>query len=237
MDKTHLLFDFFGTLVHYVPSPALEAYRRTYDVFAQAGYSGDYAEFVSLWSGVYTELETDARRTHQEFTMHTQAAVVAERGLGRDAERDSAALVERLFRTYLEDWNQGVAHIETVPGMIERLADRYTLGIVSNTHDTELVPAHLKRMAVFQHMDDIVTSAELGVRKPAAAIFEQALERLGVQASACVYVGDTFEADYQGATNAGLSCLLIDPERKSPVPELHRIDSIEQVPERILALG
>ena len=233
MQKTHVLFDFFGTLVRYSPSPAAQAYRRTYDVFTEAGYEGTSSDFIGLWSGVYAELEAQARRTCREFTMHTQATVVAERGIGR-ADR---ALVERLFRTYLADWNVGVRHIEGVSEMIERLAARYAMAVVSNTHDTELVPEHLAAMRVDHHMEVVVTSAELGVRKPATAIFEHALDRLEVSPQQCVYVGDTFDADYLGATNAGLSCFLIDADEETNVPDAHRLSSIAALPARLAAIG
>jgi putative hydrolase of the HAD superfamily len=41
-----------------------------------------------------------------------------------------------------------------------------------------------------------------------------------------IYVGDSFTADYLGATQAGLRCLLIDERRAHPVPEDARLASI-----------
>lgn len=52
-------------------------------------------------------------------------------------------------------------------------------------------------------VDTVVTSAEAGAPKPATAIFELALARLGTSASRAVHVGDS-AADEHGARAAGL---------------------------------
>jgi HAD superfamily hydrolase (TIGR01549 family) len=53
-------------------------------------------------------------------------------------------------------------------------------------------------------VDTIVTSAEAGAPKPAPAVFELALARLGVDAAAhVVHIGDAV-ADEEGAKAAGL---------------------------------
>ena len=229
LPKTHLLLDFFGTLVEYSPDPVGDGYRRTYDIMRHAGYSGTHEQFVALWSGIYAELEADARRTHREFTMHDQATAVLERSLGHAEQR----LTETLAETYLTDWNRGVVHIDGVAEMIKDLAQSYTLAVVSNTHDAALVPAHLSAMKVDQLFKAVVISAELGVRKPNSAIFEYALARLNSEPAQCVYVGDSFDADYKGAENAGLACFLIDPAREAGIPEEHRLMSIFDLPSRL----
>ena len=49
----------------------------------------------------------------------------------------------------------------------------------------------------------IVTSAEAGAPKPAPAVFELALDRLGVDAAQAVHVGDG-ASDEEGAHAAGM---------------------------------
>ena len=50
----------------------------------------------------------------------------------------------------------------------------------------------------------------LANRKPSHAIFEIALERIGVDASQAVHVGDLPEADGEGAASAGIRPVIID---------------------------
>ena len=61
----------------------------------------------------------------------------------------------------------------------------------------------LDRVGLGSLVTTVVTSAEAGAPKPAPAVFELALAKLGVQAEQAVHVGDAV-ADAQGARAAGL---------------------------------
>jgi putative hydrolase of the HAD superfamily len=62
---------------------------------------------------------------------------------------------------------------------------------------------HLERLGLDRAVDAIVTSAEVGARKPAPDVFLAALARLDVPAERAVHVGDD-EADEAGAAAAGM---------------------------------
>jgi putative hydrolase of the HAD superfamily len=61
-------------------------------------------------------------------------------------------------------------------------------------------------------VDGALASAEVGVAKPDPAIFRRALELVGVDARDAWHVGDTPEADIEGARAAGLRPILIARE-------------------------
>jgi FMN phosphatase YigB (HAD superfamily) len=62
---------------------------------------------------------------------------------------------------------------------------------------------YLDRLELGSLVDAIVTSAEAGLPKPAPAIFELALAKLGVAAGQAVHVGDAI-SDEEGARAAGM---------------------------------
>lgn len=62
---------------------------------------------------------------------------------------------------------------------------------------------HLGALGLGALVDAVVTSAEAGAPKPAPAVFELALARLGVTPERAVHVGDA-AADAEGARAAGL---------------------------------
>ena len=72
--------------------------------------------------------------------------------------------------------------------------------------------------AIGAHADEFVLSFEVGAVKPDPRIFEIALERLGVDASEAVMVGDSEEAD-GGAEALGCGFLLVDPLPTSERPD------------------
>jgi putative hydrolase of the HAD superfamily len=75
------------------------------------------------------------------------------------------------------------------------------LGVVSNW-DVGL-HEHLAALGLDSLLDTVVTSAEAGAPKPAPAVFELALSRLGAVPERTVHVGDA-AADEEGARAAGL---------------------------------
>jgi putative hydrolase of the HAD superfamily len=99
----------------------------------------------------------------------------------------------------------GALEFEELPGATDACralaAAGLRLAVVSNwdvaLHD------HLAALGLDGLLDAVVTSAEAGAPKPAPAVFELALARLGADASRTVHVGDA-EADAEGARAAGL---------------------------------
>lgn len=58
-------------------------------------------------------------------------------------------------------------------------------------------------------LDGVVSSAEVGARKPATAIFARALEVAGASPAEAVHVGDSAEYDVAGARAAGIEPVLV----------------------------
>lgn len=96
-----------------------------------------------------------------------------------------------------------------VPGSLDALAQRFRLGVVSNSNGT--VRALLQRVGLADRFETIVDSHEEGVEKPDPRIFTVALERMGLTASETAYVGDLYHVDVVGAKAAGLTPFLLDP--------------------------
>jgi putative hydrolase of the HAD superfamily len=134
----------------------------------------------------------------------------------RDLRRRCAAVIEDELRTSLpladvEDALLGAVRFRAypeVPDVLARLRARGArLAVVSNwdisLHDV------LERTALRPLVDAVVISAELGVAKPDPAIFAAALERLGATADGAMHVGDSLEADVEGARAAGIEAVFV----------------------------
>jgi putative hydrolase of the HAD superfamily len=77
------------------------------------------------------------------------------------------------------------------------------LAIVSN-FDQRLRPI-LRDLALAELFEQIVIPVDCGAAKPSRAIFDACLARLGLPASACVYVGDHARLDVEASHAAGLT--------------------------------
>jgi putative hydrolase of the HAD superfamily len=91
--------------------------------------------------------------------------------------------------------------------LLESLRERgLKLGLVSNAFDPGwLLHRDLEQMGIAQRLDFSVFSSEFGLRKPHPAIFERALEVLGVEAEQSLFVGDRLYEDVRGAAEVGMT--------------------------------
>ena len=108
------------------------------------------------------------------------------------------------------------------------------LGVVSNAEGR--VERDLETAGYKGAFDTIVDSHHVGVEKPDPAIFGIALERLGVDPEATVYVGDLPAVDVQGARAAGIRAILVDPHDHYADCDAPRIRTLRELPD-LLARG
>ncbi len=86
--------------------------------------------------------------------------------------------------------------------------------------------ANLGWTALFR---SVTFTQEVGVQKPDARVFHFALRRADVSSDDAIYVGDSWEADYVGAQNAGMSAVWLNRTgRPAPGPcrEIRSLDEL-----------
>jgi putative hydrolase of the HAD superfamily len=91
--------------------------------------------------------------------------------------------------------------------LLESLRSRgLRTGLVSNAFDPGwLLRRDLERMGLAERLDVAVFSSEVGKRKPHEAIFQAALEQLGVDPGRTIFVGDRRYEDVRGAKELGMT--------------------------------
>jgi putative hydrolase of the HAD superfamily len=87
---------------------------------------------------------------------------------------------------------------------LQQLCDQgYKLGIVTNG-TVRAQSVKIKQAGLADLVDEIVISEQEQVRKPDPRIFIRAVDRLGVKAQVCMFVGDNPQADIYGAHQVGM---------------------------------
>jgi HAD superfamily hydrolase (TIGR01549 family) len=121
-------------------------------------------------------------------------------------EVDDAAL-ERFLEAEHRGWAPARQLASTTHALLETLRDRgLKLALVSNAFDPPaLLHRDLADFGVAERLDAAVFSSEVGRRKPDAAIFERALELVGVAPERALMVGDRLLEDVGGAAALGIS--------------------------------
>lgn len=106
------------------------------------------------------------------------------------------------------------------------------VGVVSNADGR--VAAALERAGLAHLLDVIVDSGVVGVAKPDPAIFDFALEPLGLAHADTWYLGDTVAYDMVAAEAAGLLGWVIDHRSLHTVEHPRRVGSLEEFTQRVL---
>jgi putative hydrolase of the HAD superfamily len=91
---------------------------------------------------------------------------------------------------------------------LDALRDRDLRLVVVSNWDASLVGV-LGRLGVAPLFDGIVTSAQVGSRKPDAAIFRRGLRVARTAPERAVHVGDSLREDVEGARAAGIEAILL----------------------------
>jgi HAD superfamily hydrolase (TIGR01549 family) len=145
--------------------------------------------------------DSDASRRPGYFWALLEAAGLDGASLARGvAELERAHAAHSLWRLARDD----------APATLRGLRARgLRTAVVSNADGR--IQAMLAALGLAEHLDLVVDSHLEGVEKPDPAIFQRTLERLGVGAGRCVYVGDIYTIDAMGARAAGLEPVILDP--------------------------
>lgn len=216
-----IVFDLFGTLVHFRgrPDPAVDWLREP---FAAVVDPARFDEFRAALRAVSQEIMAGRGDEHREVTTGERfARVLARLGVGEAA---ADALAEAHMRHLAGFTEMPDDH----PQVLAALAARYRLALVSNFDHTATALAVLARHGIDRYFDTILISAEFGWRKPNPTIFAEALRRLDVAPSEALYVGDTHLDDVVGALAAGLDVAwLATPDTAGDPRPTHHIADLK----------
>ena len=119
---------------------------------------------------------------------------------------DPAAL-EGAVDAYADAFFQTMRMPQWLPEVLEALAFRYKLAVVSNYPLAAPIFRTLRENGLNNYLTTTVVSADIGFIKPHPAIFDAALAGLGLPPAQVIHVGDDWHADIIGASQAGMHAI------------------------------
>lgn len=225
---TTICFDAGNTLLYCDPSPA-EIYS---EVLSRHGRAVTPDEVAPVFTAAWAELQEHNPPGVDRYGVHPGGekiwwgAFLQEvlRRLGHDASWEP--LLDELFGAFSrpEVWK---VYAETRATLDRARRRGLRLAVISNWDHR--LPEILANLELTPFFDTITVSSIEGAEKPAAAIFERTLERLGVRAAEAMHVGDSPLEDYDGAKAAGMKAVLIDRPGSFAGNGYRRIASLDEV--------
>ncbi len=205
-----VLFDMFDTLMliernHEFYSPSI---TRMYRYLEGKGVKVNFEKFNSTYIEVRDGLYKKAELNWEEPHFNVRIAETLKRlGYPYDV---SDPVVAAATGEFCEEFMKYVRMDADADLMLRKLHKSYRLGMISNFAIPECVLRLLKEAGIDSLFDVIVVSGAVNKRKPAAEIFKSTLKLMGLEASEVVFVGDTVDADIEGAKAVGIRAVYIE---------------------------
>jgi putative hydrolase of the HAD superfamily len=231
-----VLFDMFDTLMlieknHEFYTPSL---KRAHKFLVKNGVNVKFAIFrdayIKARDALYSEANAKLEEPH--FNLRISNAL---KSLGYSLDAQSK-IVTGATNAFCEGFMEYVRIDDNATPALVALHGKYKLGIVSNFAIPECVDKLLKKHSLDKLFDVVVVSATVNKRKPSPEIFEKALEKLGVSAENSLFVGDTVDADIEGAKNAGMKTIFIERRHQKEVETVCPDHTIKDLGELLAAL-
>jgi HAD superfamily hydrolase (TIGR01509 family) len=190
-DRAAVLFDFGGTL----DADGLPWKERVFRLFREEGVAVTRERFDPAFYAADDALVGTVPAT-------TSFKAIVERlaaGVAAALEISDRAIADRVARRFLSD------ALEALDGntpLLRELSRRYRLGVVSNFYGN--LAQVCDDAGIRSLFGVLVDSVDVGCTKPAARIFQHALDALGVSAAATTFVGDSLPRDMAGARDLGM---------------------------------
>lgn len=137
-------------------------------------------------------------------------------------------LIHHLSEDYINNLTTFNHVFDGTDGILKYLQQKYHLHIITNgfeeAQERKMVSSNLK------HYFKTVTNSEMvGVKKPNPKIFHFALQQAQANPDESVMIGDSLEADIEGAINVGMEAILFDYKNNHSGNQIKRITDLKDL--------
>ncbi len=213
-----VLFDLGGTLIYTAPIP--EIIRRILEVH---GIQRSLSDIAAAHNEPESQMSLeDYAMSYNEFWIKWNLGIVK----GLKIKTD----LRHLATVILEEWWDH-ADVKLYPDVEETLRylkrHEFKTGIVTNGFRKDIDDI-MSKVGFAGYFGVEVGVDAVGKPKPNKAIFDFALDKLGVSNYETIFVGDTVETDYEGSARAGLFPVLIDRDdrNKENIRKIRRLTEL-----------
>ncbi len=208
MHIKHVFFDLDHTLWDFETNSA-KAYSTC---FKEMHINLDIAEFLAVYTGINEAYWKRYREDKvSKETLKYGRLKDSFTALSYDISDDD---IHTLASKYIDNLPKYNALFEGGKEALIYLSKSYELHIITNGFH-EIQRLKLQNAGIRPYFNQVITSESAGVKKPNPEIFYYALKKAGAKASESMMIGDSYEADVQGALEVGMQALYFNPHGKT----------------------
>jgi len=202
-----IIFDYVGTLVNCKGYNMDASKRKLYRALFDEGFNVAENRFVRAYAAAH---EKYRKVRYEQLREVTNAVWVTEAlcNLGFQVTPDDSR-VKAALNVFFQDFIDTLELRKGAKKLLKQAQAKCKVGLISNFTHAPVIYSSLRRLGIDHLFNAVVVSEENGWRKPSRRIFEDALEKLRVQANQAIYIGDSPIEDIKGAKEAGLKTVFV----------------------------
>lgn len=224
-----ILFDLGSTLIYFDTDWGTvlpECTNRMVSSLVAMGYRLDNerfaADFLKIIQARVSNRSNDYTETTTESLLRSLLAVHDYPNIPPLQLREALKAMHAVTQPHWRVEPDALAALKSLQGL------GCKLGMISNAGDAHDAHTLVDNAGLRPHFGKIWISAEVGLRKPHARMFELALDYFQVRPKDAVMVGDSLAEDILGAINMGIASIWIT--RRADTPE-NRANSLRIIPD------
>ena len=199
-DIQHIFFDLDHTLWDFEKNSDLTFQK----IFRIHNIKLNLKEFLKVYKPLnfeYWKLYREEKVTKQQLRYRRLKDTFDE--IGIPISDDLIYKLSDDYINYLADFN----HLfDGTIALLDYLKKKYQLHIITNGFE-EIQSKKMKNSNIYDYFDKIITSESVGVKKPNPKVFNYALDIAKAKKDNSIMIGDSLEADIEGALNIGLQAI------------------------------
>jgi HAD superfamily hydrolase (TIGR01549 family) len=193
-----LLFDYGNTLIAFGPAQQEAQLAAMRAVLDDAGVRHDPGHLDRMRKEqVLRPYQNNGVENDFREVCHEVAAAFAPPALARE-------LTGAIMRARQQAFRDSVRVEPEIPELLTRLRRRHRLGLLSNYPCEFSITESLRDLGLHAFFDAIVVSGAVGFAKPHPRSYQTLLKSMDARPADCLYVGDNWLADVQGAKRQGM---------------------------------
>jgi putative hydrolase of the HAD superfamily len=219
-----VLIDLGETLVH-LDRPWEDVFGANlaslHSCLKEQGLNSDFERFANVFVSVFERASATADFYKIEIPMQDIISQALRKlkfkVLGEEMMQRA---ITEFYTPELDAWQPFPDTLSTLGALRDH---GFEMGLVSNAKSDWAVHSILEKNGLDRYFRVVVTSAEMGIRKPRVEIFERALGMLGAKSAESAFLGDSLNADVIGARIVGMRSIHV--RRRPPVNNLAHADA------------
>ena len=140
----------------------------------------------------------------------------------------TAALIDRVSELYIQQLSTHTELFEGTVSVLEYLSSKYILHIITNGFE-HVQQRKIENSGIARFFKIVLTAEKIGFKKPHPTIFLSALRTAEVLPEHAMMIGDSLEADIQGALKLGMQAIHFNSHMEAYHEECLIIDQLSDL--------